>query len=77
MMTDPLPPTVHDLPPSARFVYRELDRADSPLTVMELQHRTGYSTRGVRHATETLTDRGLIREGYEDDNPRRKYFEAV
>jgi DNA-binding transcriptional regulator GbsR (MarR family) len=76
-MTDQLPPAVHDLPPSARFVYRELDRADSPLTVTELQHRTGYSTRGIRHATETLTDRGLICEGYEDDNPRQKYFEAV
>ena len=76
-MTDSLPTTVHDLPPSARFVYRELERADGPLTVTDLQHRTGYSMRGIRHATETLTDRDLIREGYEDDNPRRKYFEAV
>jgi DNA-binding transcriptional regulator GbsR (MarR family) len=76
-MTDSLPTTVHDLPPSARFVYRELDRADSPLTVTDLQHRTGYSTRGIRHATETLTDRDLIRDGFEDDDPRRKYFDTV
>ena len=74
-MTDPLPSTVHDLPPSARFVYRELDRADSPLTVTELQHRTGYSTRGIRHGTETLLSEGLIREGYEETDLRRKYFE--
>jgi len=77
MPTKQLPADCQDLQPSARFVFRELQRADGPLTVTTLQQRTGYSTRGIRHATEALLSEDLIREGFEDTDLRRKYFEVV
>jgi len=65
-MSEHLPESVADLQPSARWTYRELQQADGPLTVTELVHRTGYSKRGIRHATEALQSEGLIVEQWSD-----------
>jgi len=73
-VTDPLPPTVKDLQPSARFVYRELARAGEPLTVAQLRDRTGYSLRGLRHATTALIEEGLVIDSYSSADAREKQF---
>jgi DNA-binding GntR family transcriptional regulator len=75
MMTDTLPPVVRELQPTARFVYRELQRAeDNRLTIAALRERTGYSTRGIRHATTALEAEELIESQWRDNDPRQRVF---
>lgn len=74
---EPLPPGVQELAPSARFVYRELARADGTLTVTELASRTGYSPRGIRHATNALEEEGYLHSTWRDRDPRERVFELL
>lgn len=68
------PPCIQDCSTAERWVYRELDQAAEPLSVTELQHRTGLSVRGIRAATTELCERDVIEEQWEAEDPRRKLF---
>jgi hypothetical protein len=76
-MTDTnLPEPVRDESTMIKFVWRELDRATEPLTVAELQDRTGLSGRGIRAAAQELKDHDLIITRFEPESPQRKIFET-
>lgn len=49
-----------DLPPSAKFVLRELREADYALTTPQLADRTGLPGRTVRDAIAQLRSEGLV-----------------
>jgi DNA-binding transcriptional regulator GbsR (MarR family) len=78
-MTDAtnLPDPVRDESTMIKFVYRELDRANEPLTVNELVRNTGLSKRGIRAATQELKEHDLIISRFEPQSPRRKLFETT
>lgn len=71
--TEFLPAGVLDLPPAARFVYRELDVSEpGELSVTALADQTGYGTRAIRRATTTLEDAGYAERRPAVDDPRER-----
>jgi DNA-binding transcriptional regulator GbsR (MarR family) len=77
-MTDAtnLPDPVRDASTMIKFIYRELDHAEQPLSVAELEQRTGLSTRGIRAATQELQEADLVTARFETTTPQRKIFET-
>lgn len=67
-----LPMDVRDLQPSARHVYRELVFAGEPITITDLQHRSGLGLRTIRRAVDDLEECGRIRSRWDTDDARRR-----
>jgi DNA-binding MarR family transcriptional regulator len=72
-MTDQLPPTAEDLPPTPRLVWlflRQTDEATQP----EIAERTRTPQRTVRKALRELRDRGIVEASPSVDDPRQSHY---
>ena len=72
-MTDPLPPTAEDLPPTPRLVWlflRQTDEATQP----EIAEQTRTPQRTVRKALLELREADIVTASPSVDDPRQSYY---
>jgi len=61
---------LHNLPPSAKFVYKMLE-LEGPMTVRELSLKTLLPERTVRYALSLLIEKGIVEKIADPRDPRR------
>jgi len=75
MSETPLPDDCTDLRLSARFVYRELQRADGSLPVTTLRNRMACDPSTIRRAVTALEDADLVESRWQATDPRVRIIE--
>ena len=75
-MTDETADSLHDLPPSAKLVYKVLEY-DGPLTQKQLVEESMLSARTVRYALERLEDLGVVSEDIYFADARQNLYQVV
>ena len=72
-MTDTLPSTLQELPPSAKLVYKTLEY-EGPLTQGQLAEQSLLPPRTVRYALSTLEAEGIITEELYFQDARKRLY---
>lgn len=69
-MTESRDDPLTDHPPADKYVYRELRRADEPLTRLEVEEQTYLRERTVNRALRRLAENGHVEEIASIGKPR-------
>lgn len=71
-----LPEPLHDEPPAAKLVYRELDDAGHPISYGDLGDRLALDPATVSRALRLLECSELVTSHVGDDDERTVYYEV-